>query len=310
MLMNTSTQIHKLFNQAQQMVILTIKFTHFQNQNSKSVFKNFHHQRIHNSVKCNQIQILVHQTGSLFDILCSNLKNCICLTGIVVCFKKGQGKSNFSSVSPKMNLAFLSLCLLILSCWFVHVICFSVLFFCFIFLQLKQTIYCRKMMKQKNQNQNWPKTFLLWLEKKNEQQICFFSFCFLGLPVILTLLSLVFVATSVVTVWPATMIGLCWCECLAKWQYLVAEWSFLYFLEHNSFCFGLFLMLSPDNVLSTRFQSNMNQQHKKMSVWCLSFSSWFFWEAHSSAFKSSILFLTFAFASLVSCSTRTCPTSL
>ena len=121
------------------------------------------------------------------------------------------------------------------------------------------------MMKQKNQNWNRLKTFLLWVGKEKWPTTdLFFSFYSLGLPFILTLLSLVLVATFVVTLWPVTVIGLCWCECLAKWHSI---WSlsdcFLYFLEHNSFCFGRFLVFSPDNVSSTRFQSNMNQQHKK-----------------------------------------------
>ena len=89
-------------------------------------------------------------------------------------FKKGQEKSNFSSFTPKMNLPVMPLCLLILSCWFVHVICFSVLFFCFIFLELKQTIHCCKIMKQQNQNQNRPKPFWCELEKKNNRFVFFF----------------------------------------------------------------------------------------------------------------------------------------
>ena len=50
----------------------------------------------------------------------------------------------------------------------------------------------------------------------------------------------------------------------------------LYFLEHNSFCFGLFLVLSTDNSPQTRLLSNMNQQHKKKSGCDVSFSSFFF----------------------------------
>ena len=192
---------------------------------------------------------------------------------------------------------------------FVFLFCFSG----FIFLPLKQTIHCCKMMKQQNQNSKSTKN-LFWceLEKKNDQQVCFCSFFSLGLAVHFDmLLSLVFVATSVVTLWPATVIGLCWCECLAKWQYLVAEWLFLYSLEHNSFvlvCFGCWVQtMSPQLVPNQTWTNNT----KKKWVWCVSFSSSFL--SGNSQLSIQIInppFLTFAFASSVSFSTRTGPTIL